>query len=347
MKLRWGVIGASGIADRRTIPGIVAAHNAELIAVMDIHLEQAERICAKYNGKRAYADVDALLHDKEVEAVYIASPVIFHKEQAIRAARAKKHILIEKPIALTVEEAREVESVCAANGVHIAVGYMMRFHSCHQHIKQLIASRTIGQIVSCRAQLTCWLPPESKNWRLQKSLSGGGPLMDMGVHCIDLLQYLTGSRARKVAAFAGNLFFHYGVEDSASVMMEMDQGIVGYVDVHFNIPDDAARCRLEIYGTNGSILAEGTIGQNEGGKVEMLVAGGDMRSYDASQHRNEGRSQEFRGEGGDLYRKEIESFSQSVLAQSHIEANIGEAIFVQEVVEAAYLSSAAGKVVRL
>ena len=101
-KLRWGVIGAGGIADRRTLPGMMLSEEAELIAVMEINEELAENLRVKYGAKRAYTDHKSLLADPEVDVVYIASPVNFHKEQAIDAARAKKDILLEKPICLDI-----------------------------------------------------------------------------------------------------------------------------------------------------------------------------------------------------------------------------------------------------
>ena len=102
-KVRWGVIGAGGIADRRTIPGMMLSDEAELIAVMEINDELAENLRAKYGAKRAYTDHKALLADPEVDVVYIASPVNCHKEQAIDAARAKKDILLEKPMGLVID----------------------------------------------------------------------------------------------------------------------------------------------------------------------------------------------------------------------------------------------------
>ena len=243
MKVRWGVIGAGGIADRRTIPGMLQAGNAELVAVMEVNMELAEKIRAKYGAKNAYDNVDELLANKEIDAVYIATPVIYHKEQAIKAARAKKHILIEKPVALTAEEGEEVLKVCRDEGVRISVGLMMRFHAYHQKMKELIEKGKLGRIVSCRGQLTCWYPDMPGNWRQRMSTSGGGALMDMGVHCIDLIQYITGGKAKKVAAITGTKTFGYEVEDSASLVFEMDNGANAYVDANYNIPDAAARCR--------------------------------------------------------------------------------------------------------
>ena len=99
-KVRWGVIGAGGIADRRTIPGMMLCDRAELVAVMEVNMELAEKCRAKWNCKRAYDNERDLLSDPEIDAVYIASPVVMHAPQARMAADAGKHILIEKPLAM-------------------------------------------------------------------------------------------------------------------------------------------------------------------------------------------------------------------------------------------------------
>ncbi len=346
MKVRWGVIGAGGIADRRTIPGLLLAQNAELVAVMEINMELAEKLRAKHNAKKAYDDIEKLLADPEIDAVYIASPVIYHKEQAIKAAKAKKHILIEKPVALTADEGEEVAKVCKDEGVLIASGFMMRYHAYHQKMKEIVDSGKLGSVVSCRAQLTCWYPDMPGNWRQKKSTSGGGALMDMGVHCIDLIQYVTGGKAKKVAAFAGTKTFDYEVDDSASLIFEMDNGAYAYVDSNFNIPDAAAKCRFEIYGTRGSMLAEGTIGQVEGGKLDVVLSD-DALGYDAKQDRVDVTSVEINVEFGNMYTKEIESFSQSILNKSSVEVPVEDALQVQRVVEAAYKSSDDGIIINL
>ncbi len=107
-KVRWGVIGAGGIADRRTIPGMMLCKNAELVAVMEINMDLAEKCRAKWNCKKAYDNESDLLADPEIDAVYIASPVVLHAKQAMAAADAGKHILIEKPLAMTADEGQKV-----------------------------------------------------------------------------------------------------------------------------------------------------------------------------------------------------------------------------------------------
>lgn len=338
MKIKWGVIGCGGIADRRTIPGMMLAENAELVAVMDANLQAAERVKEKYNAQYAFDNIEELLAIDEIQAVYIASPVFCHKEQAFAAAKAKKHILLEKPMALTSEESKEIAAFCKEQGVKLGVGLMMRFHSYHQEMKKLVAAGKLGDIVSMRGQLTCWYPDIPGNWRQNKALSGGGALMDMGIHCIDLLQYITGLRAKAVTGFAGTQTFQYNADDSAAIVMKMENGALAMVDANFNIPDAAAKCKLEIYGTKGSIMAEGTISQVEGGDVSILISD-DSLGYDAAQNREELVPVKLDVELGNMYTKEVESFGRAILNDTEPEITAEDAINVQIIVEQAYKAS--------
>ncbi len=340
-KVKWGVIGCGGIADRRTIPGMMLAENAELVAVMDANGEAAARVKEKYGAKYAFDKMEDLLALDEVEAVYIASPVFCHKEQALAAARAKKDILIEKPVGLSVAEAQEIAAFCKSEGVKLGVGFMMRFHAYHQKIRELVASGKIGEIVSMRAQFTCWYPEMENCWRQQKHLSGGGAMMDLGVHCVDILRYISGLEITEVAGLCGNQIFKYNVEDAGGVIFRMENGAVGYVDANFNIPDAAAKCKLELYGTKGSIFAEGTLSQVEGGRVEVLCAD-DSTGYDAAQNRSaDVKPLELDVTFGNMYTKEIEAFGRAVRGECEIPVCAEDGIASQKVIEAAYATSAA------
>ena len=345
-KVKWGVIGAGGIADRRTLPGMMLAENAELAAVMEMSMELAEKLKVKYHANRAYDNTDDLLKDPEIQVVYIASPVFCHKEQAIKAAGAKKHILLEKPLALTSRDSEEILEACEKEGVKIASGFMMRFHPYHQKMREIVQSGKLGQIVSCRGQLTCWFPEMPGNWRQRKATSGGGAIMDMGVHCVDLIQYITGSKAKKVASFLGTKTFSYEVDDSSSTLLELENGAYAYVDANFNIPDAAARCRLEVYGTRGSLLAEGTMSQTEGGRLEAILDS-DSLNYDAKQNRADVAPVNITAEFGNMYTKEIEAFGRSVLYGTEVDVPGSDALQVQRVIEAALESGRSGKFILL
>ena len=337
-KIRFGVLGAGGIADRRTVPGMKLAQNAELVAVMELDAEFAERLRVKHGAKRAYTEAEALLADPEVDAVYIASPVVTHAELTRKAAKAGKHILLEKPIAMDCVEGRALLDYCKAQGVKVAAGFMMRFGAQIQNMRRAIAAGKIGKLVSGYSQFTLWCPPQEGNWRQVKSKSGGGPLMDMGVHCIDLIEYVTGQRVRRVAGLNKNISFTYDVEDTSTVLLELEEGAQCVVHTSFNIPDEVAKWRLEFFGMKGRLLGENVIGQNDGGTVNAVFLE-KTGEYDARQDHADEAGVMLKADFGNMYTREIESFAASLLTGSPLEVPAEDALHVQRIIELAYRSS--------
>ena len=346
MKINWGVIGCGGIAFRRTIPGLVLSENSNLVAVMDTNFDAAKTVKSEFGAKYAFDNVDDLLAVDEIDAVYIATPVFCHKEQVMKAALAKKHILLEKPMGLTVEDSIEIKELCEKQGVKLGVGLMMRFNNIHQIVRDLIADGKLGEIVSMRAQFTCWYPEMEGAWRQKMALSGGGALMDMGVHCIDLLRFMSGLEAKEIVSLKGNQIFKYEVEDAASVIMKMENGALAYVDAAFNIPDEAAICKLEIYGTGGSVFLEGSLAQDEAGEGTLIFTDSN-KGYDAQQNRSRVESTKLLGKGENLYTKEVDAFVDAVINDKTPPITADDAIMAQRIVEAAYESANNGKVVLL
>lgn len=337
-KVRWGVIGAGGIADRRTIPGMMLCKNAELVAVMEINKELAEKCRAKWGCKRAYDTIEDLLADPEIDAVYIATPVVYHACQAIAAADAGKHILLEKPIAISSEEGQRVIEHCREKNVLITVGFMMRFGTYVQKMKEAIAHGKIGKPVSGYSQFTCWFPDSVGGWGQNKKTAAGGAMMDMGVHCIDLMQYILNTKVKQVAAFQDTLTFQYEVEDSSMVMLRMENGTQCVVQSNFNIPDDAAKWRLEFFGDQGRLLGDTIIGQVDGGKLDALFLDGPGE-YDAQQDKKDIVGEAMTVEFGNFYTREITSFSNAILTGAPVEVPAEDAVQVQRVLEAAYRSN--------
>ena len=334
-KIKWGVIGCGGIADRRTLPGMMEADNAELIAVMDTNPEAAERVGKKYGAKYSFSKAEDLLAIDEIQAVYIASPVFCHKEHCEMAAKAKKHILLEKPMGLTIEESAEIAACCEAEGVKLGVAFMMRFHSYHQKMREIIKQGTLGEIVSARAQFTCWYPEMENCWRQNKALSGGGAMLDMGIHAIDLIRYITGLDVADATGFAGNQIFKYDVDDAGVGVYKMTNGALCVVEAAFNIPDDVSVSKLEIYGTKGCIIAKGTLSQVEDGNVEVLSVT-DAGGYDAQQNRSTVTPIKLDVTFGNMYTKEIEGFGRAVANEGEIPVTAADAIQSQKAIEALY-----------
>ena len=336
--INWGVIGCGGIAYRRTIPGMIKAENSRLIAVMDSDPTAAKKVQSEFGTEYAFDSIDRLLAIDEIDAVYIASPVFCHKEQVIAAAKAGKHILLEKPMGLTVSEAKEIDKVCKEYDVMLGVGLMMRFNSIHEKLKCLIEDGKLGEIVSVRSQFTCWYPEIEGAWRQKLETSGGGALMDMGIHCIDLIRFILGMDVSEVTAFTSNQTFSYEVESAASVIMRMENGALAYVDAAFNIPDDATVCKLEVYGTKGSAVIEGSLGQEDSGEGTLIVTD-SSKGYDAEQNRVKAESRKLLPESGNLYTKEVAAFADAIINNTKVPVTSHDAIVAQKIVEAAYESA--------
>ncbi|MCX7011694.1 MAG: Gfo/Idh/MocA family oxidoreductase [Candidatus Sumerlaeota bacterium] len=336
-KLRFGVIGAGGIARRKTIPGMLQAANCELAAVMDV--ANIEAIAREFGVAKAYDNETQLLADPSVEAVYIASPVCLHASQILAAAERGKHILCEKPLTLTLAEAERAVEACRRHGVFLQEGYMMKFHGAHRAIRRLIDDGRLGRLVYMRAQLSCWYPRIDGAWRQNPAKGGGGSLIDMATHLYDLLEYFAGP-IRRVAALTGNLVQDYASEDASTTLLEFASGAQATVDSFFCIPDEASRTRLEIYGSRGGILTEGTIGQSVGGSVEAIFGLGDA-AYDAAQNKDVARVfQPIEFDKINPYQAECEYFADCVLSNRAPEINNAKnALHILRVTEAAYRSA--------
>ncbi len=335
-KLGIGVIGAGGIARRKTIPAMLKAKNVRVVAVMDpVGIEEIAR---EFKIPKAYKSEKKLLEDPEVQAVYIASPVQFHLRQIELAAAAGKHILCEKPLGRTSAEARKAVQLCKKYGVFLQEGYMMKFHGAHRKIKELIDQGRLGKVVYIRAQLSCWYPPIPGAWRQDPRKGGGGALIDMASHLIDLVQYFAGP-VRRVAALVGRQVHQYKSEDSATLLLETASGTHATIDCFYCIPDEASRTRLEVYGSAGAIFTEGTVGQSRGGKMEGIFGLGTA-GYDAMQDKDVVRKFEvIPFEKLDPYLEEVSYFADCVLSGRAPEINDGEnAITIARIVDAAYES---------
>ncbi|MBQ8351876.1 MAG: Gfo/Idh/MocA family oxidoreductase, partial [Clostridia bacterium] len=189
--MKWCVIGAGGIADRRTIPALLTDKKNELVAVMDKMPAVAKAVGEKY-GVPYFSDEEEMLKAVSSDAVYISTPVFCHYRQALLALSYERHVFLEKPVGLDGKESRALVDAFKTAGKQLSIGYMMKYHSLHEKTKELIATDGIGQINSVRAQFTCWYPDIEGAWRQKKSLGGGGAIMDLGVHCIELIEDVLG-----------------------------------------------------------------------------------------------------------------------------------------------------------
>lgn len=345
-KIRWGVIGCGGIASRRMIPELLElADHAELVSVMDVNPVRASEVAAQF-GVVHHCASEAELLAQELDAVCIASPPREHARQTIMAAQAGKHILCEKPIALDRVEVEKMDEACQAAGVTFMLGFCMRYNPYHIRARELVQAGALGRVVMGRAQLTCWYPPIPGAWRQDIALGGGGALQDMGIHCLDLLEWIFGSYVVDVTGFQDQLVHHYAtpVEDASTVLLRFANGAHGIVDTYFNLPDAAAQNTLELHGSEGSLIAQGTIGQEPSGQMFGIF---DRQGiYQASQTRSGGpQREEFRIESGGIYGQMLSEFSHALIEGRPAAITLAEGRHSMALVEAIYRAGRERRVV--
>ncbi len=333
MSIKWCVIGAGGIADRRTIPALLSDDNNKLVAIM----EKAEALCKSLGEKYsvpAYTDAEQMLKECDCDAVYIGTPVFCHYEQAMLALKYGKHVFIEKPVALDSKQGKELVDAFKKAGKLIFVGYMMKYHNLHEKAREIIKEGGIGDANSVRLQFTCWYPDIKGAWRQNKALGGGGAIMDLGVHCIELAEYILDDEIIDAKAMYSTKTFSYEVEDGAVVIFKTKKGTLGHIDVNFNIPDAASESKLEIYGSKGYIIAKGTLAQEEVGEMAHLYA--PQGDYDAAQSRVTSEPVTYNGGNGNLYLKQINNFCEHIKKGDIDYSYADKAVHVQEIVDKVY-----------
>lgn len=340
-KIKWGVIGSGGIARRRTIPeGITKAEHASLNAVYDINSAVNMAVAKEFNA-RAVGSIEELI-DSDIDAVYIASPVNRHVEHVMKCAKGKKNVLCEKPLGMSVKETENMIAHCKREGILLGTSFMMRFLTQHQEALKLIKDGRLGKPVYGRAQLSCWYPPMEGAWRQDPGLGGGGSLMDMGSHCIDLLEMFFGHVSR-VSCFIHNSVHDYKSEDSAVVSLFFENGALATVDTFFCIPDNSSKNILELYGSKGSILARGTIGQGDSGEMTAYLEAGSSE-YNARQARSQAEGFAIAPEPVNTYRAEIEEFSCAILENREPKNNVSLGLRSQKILAACYESAKSGRI---
>ena len=333
MSVKWCVIGAGGIADRRTIPAILSDGESRLEAVMDRKGETAEKIGKKYSVPYFTSERE-MLEKTDCDAVYIGTPVKCHFEQAMACLEYGRHVFMEKPIGLNAAEGEKLVGAFKKQGKQLTVGYMMKYHNLHVKAKKLVSEGKIGAVNDVRLQFSCWYPEIEGAWRQKKSLGGGGAVMDLGVHCIELIEYILGEEISETKSFLSRRTFSYEVEDGGVIAFRTKSGVLGHIDVNFNLPDKASVSKMEIYGTEGYVNCFGTLGQEEKGK--MLFLRSPQGEYSAKQERTSDKPETYYGNGGNLYLKQLKDFTKIIRNKKPDYKYAERAVQVQKIVDGIY-----------
>lgn len=229
-KTRYAVIGLGRIAGH-FMPGTRSTTNSQVTALVSGHRDKAERIAAEYGVKTQsiynYENFDEIAHNPDVDAVYVALPNSMHAEYTIRAAKAGKHVLCEKPMATNAADAERMIAACKDANVKLMIAYRCHYEPTNLKAVRMIRDGALGKVQAIDSSFGFNIAPGE--WRLSKKMAGGGPLFDVGIYSLNACRYLTGEEPEHIAAYA-SVIDHDGrfneVEENDGWTMRFPSGIV-------------------------------------------------------------------------------------------------------------------------
>lgn len=255
--LRVGVIGCGAIAQACHLRGYQNNPDAELVAVADPVAERLSEVQGQFGVPTTYTNYRDMLEKEQLDAVSICTPNAFHAEAAIEAATRKIHIFCEKPIAATIQQAHAMKNAVEKSGVIFMVNFTHRYFEGNIAAKAAVDRNEIGAITMFRIRFSHGGPYPGwakGDWFYDPNLAGGGALLDMGIHAIDLARHMVGP-ITSVFCRIGTLIKEIDVEDTAALILDINDGCCyGLVDVSWT--SEACFTGVELYGTNGSIIVD-------------------------------------------------------------------------------------------
>lgn len=321
-RLGWGLIGTGRHADRFVAPAIRGSASSELVAVFSRDLARGREFAERHACLSAYDSLDTFLDDPRVDAVYVSSPNHVHKDHVLRAARARKHVLCEKPLALTVEDCRSMINACERARVRLGVGFNLRHNPAHLALKELVARGALGEILFAEVQyMHVTGAAQAKGgppWRRDPRKAGGGSLMGTGIHAVDLLRFVLAREVTRVFAVADRGWYTSGLERILQVSLLMDGHLVASLssgNMRYPLND------LVLYGSSAMLRCQGTIGNYGGGRLELVSDRGTQATdFDRC----------------DAYEREVDAFARSVSEGSEPNASGVDGLRVAQVTAGIY-----------
>jgi 1,5-anhydro-D-fructose reductase (1,5-anhydro-D-mannitol-forming) len=271
----WGLIGASTIASAHMIAAIRATRGNEVVAVASSSAERGREFAARHGIAAAHGSVDALLADPGVQVVYISTTNQLHHAQVLAAAAAGRHVLCEKPLALSLDDAQTMVRACSEAQVLLATNHHLRNAATHRKIRELIQAGAIGRPLFARVFHAVYLPPALQGWRINQPQAGGGVVLDIAVHDIDTLRFVLGAEPVEAAGMlqcadmASN-----GLEDGLMAVLRFDNGVVAQIHDAFTVAH--AGTGIEIHGERGSIVGRDVMTQQPRGELTLRTASGEV-----------------------------------------------------------------------
>jgi predicted dehydrogenase len=309
---------------------------AEVVAAGNLHAGSLERLARDFGVPKTYCDFEALAADPDIDAVVIGLPNYLHAPITIQMLEAGKHVLCEKPMAMTVAEAEEMVKAARRTGRKLMIAHMWRFDREILWLRDLVASGALGKVFKAKSH-AIWLyeGPRPESWFVQRKLAGGGALADMGVHSIDTLRFVLGSaRPTKVFANTGTHLSSIELEDTATLLLEFEGGITGLIEAGwYHLYADGLEGYTQVYGTKGYARALPS-------EVHSFTEG----IWGVTHPKMPSRKQQC---DMPMYQDQMDSFLDCILHDREPSPDGMDGLWAVRVLEAAYRSAATGEAVKI
>ncbi|HEX8389492.1 MAG TPA: Gfo/Idh/MocA family oxidoreductase [Sphingomonas sp.] len=270
---RWGVAGFGWVARDYMVPGIEAAGGVVRAVADPSQLAQAS---AESASLLAFSDTVDMLASGEVDLLYVATPNNAHLGPVLAACEARVPVLCEKPMAASLADAEAIGKAVAESGVLYGTAFDQRHHPAHRRMAELIADGAIGRLVAVRIVYACWVDPlwspdgtAAENWRADPDAAGGGAVIDLALHGLDLAQMLVAEPLDRLHIELQRRVHDYPVDDGGVLSGRTAGGVLVTSHVAYNCREQLPRRRLEVLGEHGLLTATDTMGQTPGGTVTL------------------------------------------------------------------------------
>jgi len=322
--IRWGLVGCGDIAEKRVVPALQNAAGSNLLACSRKQPDRLREFQQRHGIPKGCPDPAEIFADPEIDAVYLATPVFLHCLHTIEAAEHGKHVLCEKPMAMDATECQRMVDACRSHGVKLGIAYYRRFYPVVLKIQELLGAGVLGKVILVRTTLVEPTSLEPAAWRFVPDQGGGGLLMDMASHRLDLLCMLFGEPL-SVSALTDTRALSIPVEDTGSLLIQFAGGVQAAVFashcVHAPIDE------FEIYGTRASLRVSPLNGS------ELRLFGNPNETFHLPKADN-------------VHLPLIEAFNQAIRENREPSASGEEGMKTSVLLEAAYYAAREGKVVR-
>jgi 1,5-anhydro-D-fructose reductase (1,5-anhydro-D-mannitol-forming) len=246
-----------------------------LIAVCSRERERAVAFASRHGAQVGYGSFEELLSRPDIEVVYVATPHNLHREHVMKAARAGKHVLCEKPLALTTNDSEDMVNSCRYAGVHLGVCFQNRYHPVHVEMRRLIQAGAVGDLIHVRSQYSRLLPGSWTGWRANPSLTGVPSLVGMGtltglaIHALDVVRYITGEEGCEFGAMMDRAATEGTAENDVAILVRMSGG--GFATVHASRRSPRANNDVVVDGSKARVGGLGTVGTLLEGSLEFVT----------------------------------------------------------------------------